>query len=302
MKTYGVGFLGSGDISDLHAEGLADMPGAVLRGLWSYDPDLGRKKAERFGCRNHTTGESLVSDPEIDVIFVLTPMENHIESVKLAVGAGKHVLVEKPVGSTVEEIRAMKDLADEAGVRIAPVHNYIYESGVMRTREMIDNGAIGDVVSVYVMYNIHHPEVVAARYPGVVKHIMTHHCYILLYLAGDPQALSCMKSTINDGSVPRENLAMGTLKMTSGALAHFCASFAADDHAGDPWTCMIKVVGTKGATRFSYRDWVENTPAVVHSQTYWAYPYSIKRVGDYFINRCLRNGEPPLSSIEDAIT
>ena len=86
------------------------------------------------------------------------------------------------------------------------------------------------------------------------------------------------------------------------ALSHLCASVAADDHAGDPWTFMIKVIGTKGATRYSYRDWVENTPAVVHSQTYSAYPYTIRSVGQYFLEQVIGNQHPPLSSLDDAIT
>ena len=64
---------------------------------------------------------------------------------------------------------------------------------------------------------------------------------------------------------------------------------------------MIKVIGTKGATRFSYRDWVNNTPAEVHTQTYLAYPYSIHSVGEYFINKVIREGQSPLSSLQDAV-
>ena len=113
---------------------------------------------------------------------------------------------------------------------------------------------------------------------------------------------SCMKATINDGSVPQENLAMVTLQMQNNSLSHLCASFASDDHAGDPWTFMIKVIGTKGATRYSYRDWVENTPAVVHSQTYSAYPYTIRSMGLHFLEEVIGKGEAPLSTLDDAIT
>ena len=95
---------------------------------------------------------------------------------------------------------------------------------------------------------------------------------------------------------------MVTMKMKNNALSHLCASFASDDHAGDPWTFMIKVIGTKGATRYSYRDWVENTPAVVHSQTYSAYPYTIRETGKYFLENVIGLGEKPLSSLDDAIT
>ena len=95
---------------------------------------------------------------------------------------------------------------------------------------------------------------------------------------------------------------MATVAMESGALAHLHASFAADDHAGDPWTCLVKVIGTDGATRFSYRDWVENRPAQVHSQTYSAYPFSIENTVRHFLSQCVGAGQPPLSSLDDAIT
>lgn len=302
MSEIQVAFLGAGDVSTLHAQAIRDTPGATLRGLWNRTATRGAARAEEFGCEQYDSPESLVDDPAVDAVFVLTNMETHVEYAKLAMAAGKHVLVEKPVASTVEDLRDLCDAARQAGVRCMPVHNYIYESGLARTRRLIEQGKLGDLVAVYVLYNIHHPEAVAARYPGVVRQILTHHSYILLYLAGKPLSVSAMKATINDGSVPQENLAMANLELECGALAHFQASFASDDHAGDPWTCMIKVIGTQGATRFSYRDWVENTPAVVHSQTYSAYPDSIANTARYFLDECVARGLAPLSTLEDAIT
>ena len=229
-------------------------------------------------------------------------METHHLYAKQAIEAGKHVLVEKPTAVTMDEIEDLKSAAEKNSVQVAPVHNYIYEPSVLRAKEMIESGKLGDLVSLYVLYNIHHPEEVAARYPGVIRQILTHHAYCSLYLVGQPEMVSCMKSTINDGSVPQENIAMVTMKMKNQALSHLCASFASDDHAGDPWTFMIKLIGTKGATRYSYRDWVENTPAVVHSQTYSAYPYTIRETGKHFLESVVGRGEQPLSTLDDAIT
>ena len=91
-----------------------------------------------------------------------------------------------------------------------PGHNYVYEDALYRMKDMIDNGSIGRVTNIFVMYNIHHPESVAARYPGasplmyyfmllpqpkihlhgfmlwmkVIRQIMTHHAYVTLFLAG----------------------------------------------------------------------------------------------------------------------
>jgi predicted dehydrogenase len=301
MKTVKVAFLGAGDVATLHAEGIKQCPDAKLVGLWNRTAFRAAEKAEQFGCKTYPSAEALVGDPEVDAVSVLTNLETHLHYALMALKAGKHVLVEKPAGNSVEEIQQMKAVADKVGVLCVPVHNYIYEPGVNRTHDLLQQGKLGDLVSLYVLYNIHHPEKVTARYPGVIRQILTHHAYITLYLAGEPKSLSALKSTINDGTVPQENLAMVNMKMQSGSLAHLCASFAADDHAGDPWTFLIKVTGTKGATRYSYRDWVENKPAVVHSQTYSAYPYSIRNMVTHFIDRCLRRGEAPLSSIGDAI-
>ncbi len=111
-----------------------------------------------------------------------------------------------------------------------------------------------------------------------------------------------MTNTVDATIAPQENVAMANIKMQNGTLSHLCASFANDDHAGDPWTCIIKVIGTKGSTRYSYRDFVINDRNGAHSQTYQCYPESIKNTATHFIDRVLRQNEEPLSSLEDAIS
>lgn len=61
------------------------------------------------------------------------------------------------------------------------------------------------------------------------------------------------------------------------------------------------MVGTKGATRYSYNDWVVNAPAVVHSHSYEPYPHTILELDRHFIEQVMAKGEKPLSSLDDAI-
>lgn len=137
----------------------------------------------------------------------------------MAMRAGKHVLVEKPVASGVDEIHAMQDCAAAAGVVCMPSHNYVYEPPLQRTRAMIDAGSLGTILAVYIMYNIHHPEAVCARLPGIIRQIGTHHAYTARYLLqGQPRAVSAFRATLRDedtGTAPQENLATMTLQMTS---------------------------------------------------------------------------------------
>ncbi|MEA1784647.1 Gfo/Idh/MocA family oxidoreductase [Arenibacter sp. GZD96] len=302
MRTIKIGLLGSGDVADLHAEAINTLPGAVLVGLWNRTAEKGKQKAAQYGCTTYATEEDLFNDPEIDAVFIVTNMETHCEYTLRAAAAGKHILVEKPAASNIGELEKMQKAVAQAGVLCMPVHNYIYEAGIQRTKTMIDSGKLGTITQFYMLYNIHHADEIRARYPGVIRQILTHHSYTMLYLAGMPKTISCLKYTVDATLAPQENVAMANMQMENGSLSHLCASFANDDHAGDPWTCMIKVMGTKGSARYSYRDWVINERNGPHSQTYFCYPESIKNTATHFINNVVRNNEKPLSSLEDAIT
>jgi predicted dehydrogenase len=297
-----IGLYGAGDIADLHAAGVQGCDSADLVGLFDIDKKRSQEKSLQYNCKSYDSAESMLSDPAIDAVFVLTPLEEHCECAVSALRSGKHVLLEKPVGSTINEIEEIKAAAQESGKLCVPVHNYLYEDSVIRTRELLDSGKLGDLVAIYVFYNIHHPEEVTQRYPGVIRQILTHHAYITCFLGGKPRKAMAMASTINDGTVDKENLAMAILELEGGALAHLQASFAADDHADDNWTFKIKLIGTAGSTRFSHADWVQNQKAVVHSHTYSAYHYSILNTVRYFIEECIESDRAPLSSLEDAIT
>ncbi len=302
MNTIGIGFIGAGDIANLHAEAINDLAGAALIGLWNRTSEKGKAKAEQFGCKTYATVEALLADPNIDAVFVLTNMETHCEYTIQAAEAGKHVLVEKPAASSIAELEKMLAAVQKAGIKCMPVHNYIYEPGIERAKAMIEAGKLGDITQFYMMYNIHHADEIRARYPGVIRQILTHHSYTMLYLAGEPKTVSCFMNTVDDTLAPQENVAMANIQMQNGTLSHLCASFANDDHAGDPWTCIIKIIGTKGSTRYSYRDFVINDRNGAHSQTYQNYPESIKNTATHFIDRVVRNSEEPLSSLQDAIT
>jgi predicted dehydrogenase len=300
-KPVGVGFIGTGEISILHAKALGEIPGAELIGVWNRSPKLAIERAAMYGVRRYETPEELVADPEIDAVFVLTNLETHLHYTRLSLEAGKHVLVEKPLGATVAEIEEMKMLANRHGLVCVPGHNMIHEASLERARRMITNGDIGKIVSCYVMYNIHHSEERAATLPGMVRHILTHNIYTMIYMVGNPRRVTALKAVRHYEQIDKEDLAMVLVELENGGLAHLCASFAADDLTGDPWTFLVKVIGTEGATHYTYQDWVESKKGISHSRSYTAYQGTITNEDRHFIDVCLKGGAP-LSSLDDAIT
>lgn len=299
-RPLGIGFIGTGDISILHATAVARCADARLVGVWNRTEERGRRRAAEFGCRWFETPEQLVAAPEVDAVFVLTNLETHLEYARAAFAAGKPVLCEKPVAASADEVREMKRCADEAGLLCMPGHNMIYEQGVERARELIRRGDLGRVVSVYVLYNIYHGDERAAAYPGVVRQIMTHNLYSMMYLGGRPTRVSAYKATLNHPDPDKEDLVLALAELESGAIAHLSASFAADDLSADPWTFLVKVIGTAGTARYTYQDWVEVKKGIAHSRTYTAYQGSIANEVAHFVSILRHGGEPP-STLDDAI-
>ena len=150
------------------------------------------------------------------------------------------------------------------------------------------------------MYNIHHSEERASTLPGMVRHILSHNIYTMMYLVGRPVRAAAMKAMRHYEQITKEDLAMVLLDLECGGIAHLCASFAADDLSADPWTFMVKVIGTAGTTRYTYQDWVEAKKGISHSRVYTAYQETITNEDRYFVDVCLQGGQP-LSSMDDAI-
>lgn len=301
MKAFNIGFLGAGDVADLHAAAVNALPGVRLAGIWSRSREKAGDKASKYGCRLYDSAEHLLDDPQIDAVFVLTNVETHCPYTIMAAERGKHILVEKPAASSVEELNKMIHATENARVTCMPVHNYIYDGGIKRTYELIRNGSLGRIVQFYMVYNIHHAAEIRLKYPGVIRQILTHHLYTMLYLVGEPYLASCFSHGTDADAGFRENVAMVQLKTSQGTLCHLGASFANDDHAGDPWACLIKVLGTKGSTRYSFGDWVSAEPYGPLSQTFHAYPESIKNAVGYFVQDVLREGRKPLSGLREAV-
>jgi predicted dehydrogenase len=296
----GIGFIGAGEISLLHSQAIGAIPGARLVGLWNRTRATAEERAARYGGRVYETPEKLVADPAIEAVFVLTNQETHLQYVKLALEAGKHVLVEKPLAMSTGEIVQMKRIAERCGRICVPGHNMIHEESLSRAHELIANGEIGKIVSCYVLYNLHHSEERAATLPGMVRHILTHNLYTMIYLVGRPTRVAALKASRHYQKLTKEDLAMCILELENGGLAHLCASFAADDLSSDPWTFMVKVIGTAGTTRYTYQDWVEVKKGISHSRTYTAYQATITAEDRYFVDVCLKGGNPR-SSLDDAI-
>lgn len=103
--------------------------------------------------RAYGSYRELFADPEIEAVYVPLPNKLHPEWTKAAAAAGKHVLCEKPLAMTSVEAREMIDACDEAGVLLMEAFMYRLHPMWVKTKELVDSGAIGELRSVQTIFS-----------------------------------------------------------------------------------------------------------------------------------------------------
>jgi predicted dehydrogenase len=139
------GLIGCGDIAGKRvAAALRETPGSALVAVARARAELAAEFAARHGAaRSYADWRELLRDPEIDAVYVATPVRLHAEQTLAAAEAGKQVLCEKPMALEVAECERMVAAARDHGVRLGVAYYRHHYPVVARLRELIASGAIG---------------------------------------------------------------------------------------------------------------------------------------------------------------
>jgi predicted dehydrogenase len=106
--------------------------------------------ARRYPAARATTDyDELLSDAAVEAVVIATPVPTHYELARAALGAGKHVFVEKPPAMRADEMEELVRLAEDSGLVLMPGHLLLYHPGVRKLKELVDSGDLGDVLCVY---------------------------------------------------------------------------------------------------------------------------------------------------------
>lgn len=89
--------------------------------------------------------EDAATDPRVQAMYFFTPHDRHLENAKLAAQYGKHVLMEKPIARTISEATELIEIVGDAGVKLMIAENFRFDPAVAKAKELIDEGAVGDL-------------------------------------------------------------------------------------------------------------------------------------------------------------
>ncbi len=153
-KEIGFGIIGCGTWGDVHARTLSQSPNSKLVGI--CDLDLGRAKqfAEKYNTLfAYDNVNAMLENKDIDAVSIVTPDFTHTELICAALEAGKHIIVEKPMATTVEDCRRIINLRDKMGKKLMVNYSNRWKTPFIQVKKLITSGELGDLQMVNIKLN-----------------------------------------------------------------------------------------------------------------------------------------------------
>ncbi len=214
VAVVGAGYWGPNLVRNFQAS-------TTFRLRWLCDLDVERAKRVLGGYSTVQVSADLdevLADPDVQAVAIATPAGTHLPVALAALRAGKHVLVEKPLAATYDEGRLLVEEADKRGLTLMCDHTYCYTPAVMRIREMLQAGDLGDL---HFLDSVRINLGLVQRDIDVVWDLAPHDLSILdsvLPFGVTPVSVAAHGA---DGiGAGRACVAYLTLKLNNGAIAH----------------------------------------------------------------------------------
>ena len=189
-KAFRFGVAGLGVASTQILPAIANHPNLKVTAAVSRRPEAREKFAREFGGEVYETVEEMCASPNVDAVYVCTPNQFHAEHVIAAVENGKHVIVEKPMGLTIEECEAMNAAAERNKVKLLCGHTHSFDAPVRKMREIVASGELGKLCMINTwhdqdfMYRARMPHELDASLGGNVVFNQAPHAIDILRLIG----------------------------------------------------------------------------------------------------------------------
>jgi predicted dehydrogenase len=149
MKEWKTAVLGTGFMGRVHLEAIRRLGNVQVVAVASLEEDIARKLAAQFSvARVEADYRKVLEDPAIDAVHICTPNAQHFPMAQDALKAGKHVVCEKPLATTVEEAKMLVATVDRTGLRNCLNHNLRYYPAVQQMRGLREAGELGDILVV----------------------------------------------------------------------------------------------------------------------------------------------------------
>ena len=235
-------------------DGMMLAENAELIAVMDINAEQVEKIRQKYGAkRGYTKEEDLLADPEVDAVYIATPIVLHAKQAKLAADYGKDILIEKPLAMTSDEGQAVIDYCERKGVKIAAGFMMRFGSHVMSMKKAIAEGKIGTVVSGYSQFTLWLPyepgnwrQCKAKAGGGAMMDLSVHTIDLMEYITGmrvTEVASMNEKIAFPEPQYDVEDTSTILMRMENGAQCVVQSNFNIPDEASK-W--RVEFFGTKG--------------------------------------------------------
>jgi D-xylose 1-dehydrogenase (NADP+, D-xylono-1,5-lactone-forming) len=252
------GILSTADINRKVIPGLRTSEKAELVAVASREQGRAEEYAREWEIeRAYGSYEALLEDGEVEAVYISLPNTLHCEWSIRAVEAGKHVLCEKPMSMHVADVEAAFDAAEKSGRILTEAFMYRHNPQTTRLRQLVDDGAIGDLrlVRSCFSYSLYDTENIRLRTDVEGGSLMDVGCYCISgsrLLGGEPEQVFGQQFVGPSGT---DWVFTGTLRFPGDVLAQFDCGTALSERdeleaigsdgslfVDDPWHCVEPVI------------------------------------------------------------
>jgi UDP-N-acetylglucosamine 3-dehydrogenase len=288
-----------------YAHCILENPGTELVAVTDENPERGRGLAERFGVPFHAERGELLARADIDAVIVTTANACHRDATLAAAQAGKHVLCEKPLATTVAEGRAMIDACAAAGVFLGTAFPCRYLPAAARVKEQVASGRVGKILAISGSNRGYMPGGwfidKAQSGGGAVMDHTVHIADLIRWITGAEFAEVYAEAGTLFHPIGIDDAGLLSFAMTDGAICTLDCSWSRMPHNPAGGDVALNITGTEGAISLD---------ALAQTLMLYTEEPRVARIGwgsdmDYgliqdFARRVSR-GEPPAITGEDGL-
>ncbi len=255
MKQYGVMLIGCGHIGCEHLAGIYCQDNIRIEAVVDVNAETARRTARQYAARHYGTDyRPFLSDPAVEIVIIATYVASHLSILKDCLAHGKHVLCEKPIAASIDEGRAFYEAVKRASSQVLIAHILRHNQSYIRIRQLIAQGAIGELKLMRMVQN--HHAMNWSRYRRLLEDCSpivdcgVHYIDVMQWFAGCRvyQVSGIGASLEPDSKHP--NYGMITLKLENGCIGYYEAGWSRNTASAN----VKEFIGTKGRITLTMRD------------------------------------------------
>jgi len=252
----GAAVIGLGMMGERHAAIWSQLGTTRLVSVYDIVGERTQSIAGELGCEAAASLEAAINRPDVDIVSICTDDQKHVEPCLVAAAAGKHILLEKPLATDLEDCDAIIGACESAGVKLMVGHVVRFDPRYAVAKQAIDDGAVGDIIQVYGRRNniIDSGRRIGPR-TSVAFFLGVHDLDLMRWFVGSEAAKVHAESASKVlANIAAEDSIMALLRYQNGAVG--CLETCWVMPKGIPCTldARLEVIGTKGMVRVTVGD------------------------------------------------